>query len=353
MKIDEENENKIRIPPVGLINYSRINQRYKNNFYSKDLDLPYLYNVCYMNASIQCLFRLNEFVRRILKFDGGNLTRATQNLIKNIQKSTGKKELYSVFEIKKAMAEKDEIYENNKEEDVNEFISNYLSYLIEETKNTGDLKEKWRYSSSDQLSFTKFYEKFQKKRGNSFVLDLFYGLLRTENYCKKCRYTFSIKFNAFNIFEIPIKEDKMNCNPLKMQDLLKEFISEKYNFNEICSVCKRNIYYKTSINSLPQCLIIYFTRDYSDNKSNNIIIPKSFNFSRFMNEKLLKEDDNYFYNLKGIIYYQYFKGNISHYRSACLVDDSKWYYFDDNSFETDKTLRIYTHDNPVFLFYEK
>ena len=140
-----------------------------------------------------------------------------------------------------------------------------------------------------------------------------------------------------------------------MQDLLKEFIEEKNNLNEICLLCKNHINYKTSINSLPPCLIINFIRDYSNNKLNNIIIPKSFNFLNYINEKLLQDGDeaNYFYNLKGIIFYQYSEKNLSHYSSACLLDDMNWYYFDDQNYEIDKALRIYNYENPIFLFYEK
>ena len=104
---------------------------------------------------------------------------------------------------------------------------------------------------------------------------------------------------------------------------------------------------------MPPCLIIYFLRDYSNNKLNNIIIPKSFNFTNFMDKNLLNQDDNYCYNLKGITFYQYSKENLSHYKSACLVDDLNWYYFDDENYETDKALRIYSSDNPIMLFYEK
>lgn len=353
--IDYENEDAINIPAIGLINDSRVTQKHKNNFFHKIVDSSYLYNICYMNASIQCLLRIDKFCKNIVKSDGGNLTKATQNLIKNMQKKKRKNKSCSVFEIKMAMAQKNEIYKNNEEGDVNEFISNYINGLIEEIQDTSKLK--WDYSPSDQIYFTKFINKFLKKKGNSFILDLFYGLLRTENYCKNCKRIFSVKFNAFNILEIPINVDNLSNIPLKMQDLLMEFISEKDDLNEICPKCKKHRNYKISINSLPQCLIIYFTRDYIDNKNNNINIPISFNFVKYMNKNLIKdndnENDNYFYNLKGIIFYQYSEINLSHYKSVCLGNNMSWYYLDDNHYETKKLLCINDYDNPVFLFYEK
>jgi ubiquitin C-terminal hydrolase len=46
------NKKEFILPPVGLLNLSR--QRQNKNNYSK------LYNTCYINASIQCLFHLEE-----------------------------------------------------------------------------------------------------------------------------------------------------------------------------------------------------------------------------------------------------------------------------------------------------
>ena len=158
---NDKDEDDINIPAIGLINYSRENQRYKNNFKQNDLNLSYLYNVCYINASIQCLFRLKEFVKKILKCDKeDNLIKATQNLIKNMKK---KNKSCSVYEIKYALAQNNKIYENNEEEDANEFITNYLNYLIDETKDTSEIKIKWRYSPSDEIIFKKFNEKFLKR----------------------------------------------------------------------------------------------------------------------------------------------------------------------------------------------
>ena len=62
---------EVRLYPVGLLNSSRIyNKNYSN-----------LFNICYINASIQCLFRLDEFVKNILKCYKGDLTLATKKLI--------------------------------------------------------------------------------------------------------------------------------------------------------------------------------------------------------------------------------------------------------------------------------
>jgi len=60
------------------------------------------------------------------------------------------------------MGEKYEKYINDNQEDANEFISNYLNCLIEETKDNIDIN--WIYKKGDEEFFNKFYQKFVKKR---------------------------------------------------------------------------------------------------------------------------------------------------------------------------------------------
>ena len=349
MKYEYENDSEeIKIYPVGLINLSRI-QKIKNYNYYKKLNL---YNTCYINASIQCLFRLDKFVKNLLKCEKGNLVLATKNLINSMQSKYNEIRQCTVLEIKKAMGEKDEIYKYDEQQDINEFISNYLNNLIEETNNTG--KKTWKYMNYDKNDFFKFYNKFIKRKGNSFILDLFYGLLRTQNYCKKCKHNFSIKFNSYNIIELPIIQSNNNSQTLDLRVLLNNYISERKSKNEYCSVCKSEVTIKTSLYSLPKCLIIYFNRGSSNQYINKINIQKSINLENYIYDKSLNDDGDFFYHLKGVVFYSDFSAKIGHFKAACLVNNEKWYYFDDNTYETDRDfLRIYEDENPSILFYEK
>lgn len=354
MKFDYEdrNENDINISPVGLINFSKSYQKSKNNKYYKN---TYMYNTCYINSSMQCLFRLDDFVKNILKCDKGNLVFATKNLIYSMQNNKKQNnKCCSVLEIKQVMGINNEKYNGNEQQDANEFISNYLNDLVEETKDIGKIN--WKCLKNDETCFNNFLNKYQKRKGNSFILDLFYGIFRTENYCKYCNYSFTVKFNTFNILEFIINEEKYRYQnkTINMQDLLEEYISEYNNDNEICSDCKRDVKIKTSIYSLPKCLIIFFKRDYTYNNIKKIDILKTLNMEKYIYDKSLNEDKNFFYHLKGVIFYSNYSSKVGHYKSACLVNNEKWYYFDDNRLETDRNLlRIYENDNPVFLFYEK
>ena len=351
MKQNYEKEEKIELNPVGLVNLSRY-QKVKNY---KSFKKTSLFNSCYMNASIQCLFRMDRFINTIIKYDGGSLVSATKQLIYDMQQPNNNQ--CSVIDIKNAMGEKEEKYNEEFQEDANEFITNYLNYLIEETRDFG--KFNWYYKPEDGTIFNKFHQRFLKRNGNSFIIDLFYGVFRTEYYCKKCKCVFNIKFSSFNILEIPVieKDSFQNNESLNIKNLIENFISEKDDIGEICSRCRITIKIKTCLYSLPKCLIIYFNKDdYRDN-TNKINISKTINMENYVYDKSLIQDNDYYYNLKGIIFYSKYSSKVGHYKAACFVNkehDEKWYYFDDNNVKTDKNLlRIYDDENPYLLFYEK
>lgn len=342
----------IDIPAVGLLNFSRIGQKVPKYYKNKGLSL---YNACYINVSMQCLLRFDEFVKNLLLIQGGDLLSATKDLINDMKK----KKSCSVFYIKEAMGEKNEIYDSNEPGDANEFITNYLNDLIEETTETSNFN--WTCLNNDKVDeiyFNAFYNKFIQRKGKSFILDLFYGVIKAETYCKNCNIKTSIKFNAFNILEIPIYEEDQKHNyknrlDLDLKELLLKFISENKSDNERCLKCQQHLYYKVSFNNLPKCLIIYFKRSYSNDIINKIDIPRTINFENYILDKSLNNINNNFYHLKGVIFYSYSKAKASHYQAACLVNNKKWYYFNDNYYESDISFRLYENDNPILLFYEK
>lgn len=348
--------NKLYIPPVGLLNLSRKDKKNKTNYNNL-----YLYNTCYINSSLQCLFRLDEFINNILNCSGGNLTNASVELINNMRNFYKKnKKNLSVSGIKEAMVEIDNKYEENNPEDANEFISNYLNGILNETANKSKISKINQIELNDEFdkeAFTNFYNKFYKKKGSSFILDLFNGILRTRSYCKNCDTTFSIRFNAYFILELSIfdlleKNNNESNESLKINKILENFISEKEVSNTICSICKNNTYTKTDIYTLPKYLIIYFERnDGNDYIKNDIEVAKTINFYNFLKNKNLEQSD-YIYNLRAVIYYSFFDDKNGHYTSSCHIGN-KWYYFDDINFESEKNFYMYNEDYPVLLFYEK
>ena len=115
--------------------------------------------------------------------------------------------ILSVEKIKKAMEQIDERYKNNNCEDVNEFISNYLDGLIEETKHENISVYKGNSFFDYQVekpAYIRFFNRFYSKKGDSFILDLFYGELEIQKVCSYCRILLSNQFSTFNILELSI-----------------------------------------------------------------------------------------------------------------------------------------------------
>jgi ubiquitin C-terminal hydrolase len=339
------------VRPVGLINLSRketnkakrrIQNKYKKNYKN-------LYNTCYINSSIQCLFRLEEFIDNLLKCSEGKVSMATKNLIINMRNKNNNEDFpLSVSDIKKGMIEYNENYNYNNPEDINEFISDYLNILFKENriKDSFIINEK----NNEDENYIRFLQKSNSK-GHSFISDLFYGVLRTKNFCKSCGNIIFVNYQSFNILDMPIYSLAIQnkAKTLNIKDIIAAYISEK-EFSNITCNCGSKIYAKTDIYKLPKYLIMYFERKVDNYYiENDIKIKTSIDLSNFLYEK---ESYGSFYNLKGIIYYSTFDNNIGHYTASCLIDN-KWYYFDDDNYTIDENYSEYEGDNIVLLFYEK
>lgn len=341
--------------PPGLINSSKKNLHYyyDNNDFNHDLYLKYtdeeLYNVCYINSSIQCLFHLKKFVNFIMNNEHSkSLLNSTQKLLYDMIEN--KKKNLSVKEIKMEMGKKDERYRYNSQEDANEFISNYLDFLREETSNKNIPIERAKnpINLETQLlrsAYEKFYNKFFERRGYSGLLDLFYGIYITKRFCK-CGFS-SVKFSAFNMIELPIYElAKGYKSCLKLNDIMDSYFSKSRIYGATCGKCEKGeIYTKTSIYKLPDNLIIFFGRTANDEYIN---IPIKYSEYLELNKSWFDNSDSVdnTYFLSGIIHYISFGEKIGHYTASCRVND-KWYYFDDTWVSPKKV-----NQNEIILFYE-
>lgn len=323
------------IPPIGLLNSSKQNN--KND----------LYNSCYINSSIQCLFRLEGFINGILNCSKGNISKATKRLIDNMKGKKNNK--LSVLEIKKAMGEFDSKYKDNNPEDANEFISDYLNALRKETgiKDINLIDE-----ITEDENYNNFLNKFYKK-GISFITDLFFGILRTENHCSNnCHGTFSVKYSSFCILDLPLYYLAINKKKktLEIKDIIERYVREKEISKINCKDCGAKFYTKTDIYKFPKNLIIFFERKVDNYYiENDIKIKEKLDLSNFLYKE---KSEKTCYNLKGVIYYTFLDNNLNHYSASVLIDKD-WYYFDDDDYEKTKKYTEYEGDNPILLFYEK
>ena len=311
-------------------------------------------NNCYLNSSLQLLTRVKELRINILNFKYENICSDSitegkiyiefKNIIQDI--NNGKKTI-DPRKLKKVMGMIDERYKDNNQEDANEFISNFLDGLLNEIGDKNNLPEPLNINNeSDQIAYNKFYNRFYKKKGNSFLLDLFYSILKTQKVCKNCGKVNSIKFNAYNIIELPIINLCNKGNDIQFEDIIYNYFKKNENIDGECNNCGKNaIYEKINIYSLPKYLIFYFGRTVDNFYLNNTIIyHDKYTFESFKNNDID-------YNLECVIEHSG-GAHFGHYTSLCPINKTNnWYKFNDDNFCESHT--TYKGQNAIILLYNK
>ena len=300
-------------------------------------------NNCYINSSLQLLTRINEFKKGILSYEDnyeinkendtkGKLFVEIKEIINKIENSNDNNLILNPENLKYVMGSIDAKYYRNFQEDANEFISYFISGLFKETATKAkvrDVKKLEMDNELDQKAYDNFYRRYYLKKGNSFLTEIFYGILKTRNYCKKCGETITNKFNAYNMLDLPIyKLVKKNKNKtLELDQILNEYRSEK-KIEFICTNCGDNseIYTETLLYTLPKYLILCFIRIIGDEYINNNII-----YNNILNIKSDYDNKNYKYTLECVV--EHTGGaHYGHYTALCPKDkiNNKWYRFSDS-----------------------
>ena len=298
---------------------------------------------CYLNSSLQVFFHLDNFNKVIMQnspaFTNKKLTQEYCDLLKKIEKNNNK--IINPIKIKEILSEVEEKYKYDNQEDANEFITLFLNEMLKEVKGIGINNIKTiniPKDKSDKEIFEKFYDRFFKKN-NSFLLNLFYGILKKDIFCPN-NHKIKVNFQRFNSIDLP-KKTKENS----IEELLKKYQEKKIIDCEIeCQQCGFVDYYysKTIIYTLPDYIILF-----SDNPINNI-----HNFTIKVNEFYEGENNNNdIYELVGVIGYS---GNFKsgHYIAKCKVTKDKWYYFSDSHFSEIENTSI-INEKDVILFFAK
>jgi len=315
-------------------------------------------NNCFLNSSLQLLTRIKELKDEVLNFGEGFQDNETQgklivefrNILNSIENSSDNNLIINPARLKRIMGNIDSKYFSSGQEDSNEFISNFLIALLSETGNKEvPLKKLNIINESDQKPYENLFKKFFKRRGDSFVIDLFYGILKIIKFCKNCGKTNSIKFSAYNMleFQLYILAKKYPNKDLTLQELYNNYLEDKLSEGESCSFCGGDqIYLKTSVYTLPKYLMLCLQR-VSDNDYfyNKVIYPS--------NLKMKGEyDDNInSYTLDCVIEHSGGCG-FGHYTALVPIekDNSTWWRFSDSIWNG--AYNGYKSDNAFLLLYK-
>ena len=314
-------------------------------------------NNCYLNSSLQLLTRIKDLKNEVFNFQEnyqdndtqGRLIIEFRNILKKIENSTNDNLIINPARLKSIMGNVDERYNSYGQEDSNEFIANFINAILSETANKEIKVKKLNIVNElEKRPYENLYKKFYQRKGNSFILNLFYGITKLTKYCKKCGTINSIKFNVYNMLEFPLYSlaKKYKNKDLTLNDLYNKYIEEIKN-DGTCNNCNEDeLYSKTTIYTLPKYLMICLQRT-CDNEyfCNNVLYSKNINLkSEFDNNKSS-------YTLECVIEHS---GDISygHYTALAPVDKDNniWYRFNDsycNKFKTD-----FQSNNAFILLYK-
>lgn len=315
-------------------------------------------NNCYLNSSLQLLTRIKELEENIMNFKeakdcscitNGELTIEFKEILKNIREGSQR---VSPDRLKKVMGKINDIYYSCAQEDANEFISNFLDALLSETSdiNSLDKLKIFEIDKNDKeayKSYKTFCRKFYDRRGYSFLLDLFYGIIKIEKKCHNCESINSIKFSPYNMLKLPIYEFYNNSS-INFIDVLNKYISRYKSEDISCKNCnQKELYIYTSIITLPKYLIVFFGRIADDKYiRTNIAYPENFDFYNYFN--ISKKNINCpKYKLNCVIEHS---GGLSsgHYTSLCSINQN-WYRFSDEYYSESSSFQS---QNAIILLYK-
>ena len=321
-------------------------------------------NNCYLNSSLQLLTRVKGLKEAVLnnkdkngnKITGGKLFDKFKRILQDIQNN---EKTITPDYLKKEMGRIDNRYIRNDQEDANEFISNFLDALCEETSNKNcinrqkkiyDLKANFNNLELEE-AYGKFYNKFYERKGYSFLMDLFYGNYITEKSCKECGKS-SFKFNAFNMIELPIydlaqrKKKYSSYAALDIKEILESNFSESKIYGAKCDRCGGDIYSRASIYKLPENLIVFFGRT-----ANKEYIDITINYSRELDlyDYLYDKQSSKNYSLDCIIEHSGCSES-GHYIAICQIKPDIWYYFSDSFYHEESP--SFSSSNAIILLYK-
>ena len=339
----------------------KVNKIYKNEESIKFYGFINNRNNCYINSSLQLLTRINELKNGILNYQDNEINKDNdtkgqlfvefKNIISEIENSKNDNLLINPEKLKYIMGNINEIYYRNSQEDSNEFISNFISGLFNETANKAKVKNIKKLNINDKFdktAYDKFYKRFYINKGYSFLIDIFYGIFKSINYCKACKQTISIKFNTYNMIELPIyKLSKINKNKtLDLKEILKEYRAEKKLIYE-CDNCQNinELYTKLFLYTLPKYLILSFIRNVDDEYFYNNI-----KYDEKLDIKTDYDNKTYNYSLECVV--EHSGGvNSGHYTALCKDKKSnKWYRFNDSY--CDRYNYSFQSKNALLLLYK-
>ena len=189
-------------------------------------------NTCYMNSAIACLSNCLELTSYFLseqedykkeinenneRGTGGQMTIAWHNLL--LEYWLSHKNYGTPYELKYIMGNFVPRFSGNSQQDSCEFITYFLNFINEDLNKCKIRKYKrmreQRKKETDIQCAQRYWDYFIEKN-DSIISDIFTGIFKNSILCKNYK-KYTIKYETFNIAQLPIPKKKLYKNYIKRQ----------------------------------------------------------------------------------------------------------------------------------------
>ena len=339
--------------------------------------------------------------------NGLRLASSYYTVVSNLWKIDGKK-AFEPVDFKKVLGKLNPLFEKMEASDAKDMIIFLLEQIHKEINLVNPPKTSKfnpnlnQYDKSNMLA--QFLEEF-KKTNKSKISDYFFSIMETTQECQNCRNTnvpnyIVYNYSIQNLIFFPLEEvrkfknnnlnnqlnqmqmmQNFGMNPMMMMNMGMNGMNGMYmlpnmNNNEVnlddcfeynqkddimtgdnkifCNKCKQ---YSDSINrnkilSFSNILILILNRG----KNNKYKVTLNFSEKIDLTKYVLNAQDNYIYNLYGVITHLGESGESGHFVASCKSPvDNKWYRYNDSIVYliNDFNKEVAKFNTPYILFYQR
>ena len=321
---------------------------------------------CYMNATLQCFYHIQEFTIYFLKNQKEIIKRECflSTGLLDVIKGLSKNDYFSYYEpqlFKNNLIEIDDIFEGGEGKDSGDLVRTILTTCQEELGGESDLPDFSIDQRDEAQMFLDLY--FKNLKVQSIIIELFNFYARIKSTCSECKvdsYNIlsenNIIFDLEQVYKLSKSgENKSSEISVSIDDCLNCYSYDgSLRENSLCNYCKKtsSLFSIRTFITLPKYLIMIMSRGENEKFECKVNFDEKINLKSIYNKmKGIPEENNTEYNLLGGTILLGSKG-YGHTVAFCKHFDDEYYIFNDSSFDKASFDKI-KNKKIYLLFYKK